>query len=125
MRSPRKSLVALLVVPLIVLVSLVTVGVANARQLSQPDSARTELTTPTITIRSFSYVVPTSVLHGARIKVANNDSVTHTVTSNRAGKFNVSVPEHSIRYFRAPRTPMRYGFHCTFHSSMMGILKVR
>lgn len=125
MRSPKKSLIALIVAVLVVLVSLVTVGVANARQSSRPDSARTELTIPTITIKSFSYTVPTSVLHGAKIKVINNDSVKHTVTSNRAGKFNVIVPEHSTRYFRAPQTPMKYGFHCTYHSSMKGILKVR
>ncbi len=125
MRSSRKSLIALIVVPLVLLVSLVTIGVANARQSHDPVIARTQLTIPTITINSFSYSVPASVLHGARIRVVNKDSAKHTVTSNAAGKFNVTIPGNSTRYFRAPQTPKRYGFHCTFHLSMAGILQVR
>ncbi len=49
----------------------------------------------------------------------------HTVTSNAAGKFNVNVPAHTTRSFHAPATAQKYGFHCTFHGGMKGVLKVR
>jgi plastocyanin len=124
MSNRRSSLLAVLVLPLVVLLSLVTVSVANART-SPSEHSRTAIATPTITIHSFAYTVPASVLHGHLVKVVNKDAVAHTVTSNRAGKFNVFVPAHSSRSFRAPATPMKYGFTCTIHPSMKGILKVR
>jgi plastocyanin len=125
MSSHRKSLIAVVVLPVVLLLSLVTVGVANARQSHHPVSGRTAIATPTITIHSFTFSVPTSVLHGTRVRVVNQDAVTHTVTSNRTGKFNVSVPGGSTRFFRAPSTPTKYGFHCSIHPDMKGILKVR
>lgn len=124
MSTRRQSLIAVIVLPLALLLSLVMVGVANARS-AHPEQSRTAITSPTITIRSFTYSVPTSVLHGVLVKVVNRDGVTHTVTSNRAGKFSVRIPPNSSRSFRAPSTPMKYGFHCNIHPSMMGILKVR
>ena len=96
----------------------------NARPAHR-ESTPASITGGTITIHSFSYTVPASVLHGTLVKVVNKDAVTHTVTSNAAGKFNVSVPAHSTKSFRAPATPQKYGFHCTIHPSMKGILKVR
>jgi plastocyanin len=124
MSSHRKSLIAALVLPLMLLVSVVSVGVANAHT-SRPEHAKAGIATPTITIHSFTFSVPTSVLHGVLVKVVNNDSVTHTVTSNRAGKFNIRVPGNTSRSFRAPSVPMKYGFHCNIHPTMTAILKVR
>jgi plastocyanin len=120
--SRRKTLIALFVVPVVLLLSVISVSVATAGTTHQ---AKAQIATPTITIQAFSYKVPASVLHGALVKVVNKDSVAHTVTSNRAGKFNVSVPAHSSRSFHAPGTPMKYGFHCTIHPQMTGVLKVR
>lgn len=119
--SRSKSLVALIVLPVAMLLALVSVGVANAR--STTDGQQGSIATPTITISSFKYKVPATVLHGARIKVINNDATAHTVTSNAAGKFNVNVPAHSTRYFNAP-IKGTYGFHCTYHSTMKGTLHV-
>ena len=47
-----------------------------------------------------------------------------TVTRNGGG-FSVIVPAHSSRTFRAPAKVGDYRFHCMFHSSMHGTLKVR
>jgi len=122
--SRRKTLIALFVLPVVLLLSVLSVSVATART-AHHDAAKSAIATPTITIQAFSYTVPASVRHGALINVVNKDGVAHTVTSNRAGKFNVSVPAHSTRSFHAPGTPMKYGFHCTFHGGMAGVLKVR
>ena len=120
--SRSRSLLALVVLPVAMLLALVSVGVASARTSSHP-SQRDAIAIPTITISGFKYRVPASVLHGAKIKVINNDSTAHTVTSNTAGKFNVNVPAKSTRYFKAP-VKGTYGFHCVYHSGMKGTLHV-
>ena len=124
MSPRRKSMIAVIVLPVVLLLSLVSVGVANART-THPDSAKTSIDIPTITIRAFAYTVPTTVQHGVLIKVVNQDGVPHTVTSNIAGKFHVRVPAHSSRNFRAPGTPGNYGFHCNLHAGMKAVLRVR
>jgi plastocyanin len=124
MSSRPRSLILLIALPVVVLLSIATIGVASARQ-SHPDHVKSALATRTITIHSFTFTVPRSVLHGTRVRVVNQDSVTHTVTSNRAGKFNVLVPGNSTRSFIAPATPRKYGFHCNIHPTMTGVLKVR
>lgn len=121
--SRSRSLLALIVLPVALLLAFVSVGVANARSAHDADHS-TAITVPTITISNFSFKVPASVLHGARVRVVNNDNVLHTVTSNVTGKFNVSVPAHQIRFFRAP-VKGTYGFHCNPHPSMKGTLHVR
>ncbi|MDX6308164.1 MAG: hypothetical protein QOI06_1210 [Nocardioidaceae bacterium] len=121
MSTRRKSLLAFLVVPIFMLVSLAAVGVANARQSHQAAPLRT----PTITISMFTFNTPLRVRHGVNVRVVNRDAVTHTVTSNKAGKFNVVVPARSTAFFRAPSTAGRYGFHCNIHPQMTGILRVR
>jgi plastocyanin len=124
MSTRRSSLIAVLVLPIVLLLSFVTVGIANART-THADHVGPAIDRPTITIHSFSYSVPASVQHGVLVNVVNKDSVHHTVTSNKAGAFSVAIPAHSTRSFRAPSTPQKYGFHCNFHSSMSGVLKVR
>jgi plastocyanin len=123
MSNRRTNLIAVLVLPIVLLLSFVTLSVANAG--SRDDHGRTAITNGTITIRAFAYTVPAGgVTHGTIVKVVNKDSVAHTVTSNIAGRFNVSVPAHTTKQFRAPRAPGRYGFHCTFHAGMKSTLKV-
>ena len=121
MSARRKSLLALIVVPLVVLVSLAAVGVANARQSHQ---AAAPLRTPTITISMFTFNTPLRVHHGVNVRVVNKDAVTHTVTSNKTGTFNVVVPARSTAFFRAPSTAGKYGFHCNIHPQMTSILHV-
>lgn len=78
----------------------------------------------TISIRDFAFHVLTTVSRGQSVKVVNHDSTTHSVTRNGGG-FSVIVPAHSSRTFRAPAKAGDYRFHCMFHSSMHGTLKVR
>ena len=126
MSTRRTSLIAVIVLPVVLLMSLVTVSIANARTShAAAPQHHSAIVRPTITIHSFAYTVPKSVLDGVLVDVVNKDNVTHTVTSNRSGKFNVSIPAHSTKSFRAPSTAMKYGFHCTIHPSMTGVLKVR
>jgi len=119
----RKSLLTLFVVPLVIVLSLVGLGVANAARSGHP-AVQPKLTVPTITISSFTFHSPASVRHGALIKVINKDGVGHTVTSDTRGKFNVSVPAHSSRTFHAPGSKGTYRFHCTPHPTMHGVLHV-
>lgn len=123
MSTRRQSLIAVIVLPLALLLSLVMVGVANARS-AHPEQSRIA-TARTITIHSFTFSVPAGVPHGVLVKVVNRDSVTHTVTSNRAGKFNITIAGNSTKSFRAPAKPMKYGFHCNIHPTMTAVLKVR
>jgi len=124
MSTRRRSLIAVLVLPIVVLLSLATITVANART-SHHEQGTEQIAVPTITISSFTFTVPGSVRHGALIKVVNKDNVGHTVTSNIAGRFNVVVPARSSRTFHAPQKPHNYAFHCTPHPSMKGMLRVK
>jgi plastocyanin len=127
----RRNIAALVVVPVVLLVSLVTIGVANARSGHQshlvPTVSSSRLAEPnakTITISGFAYTVPAGVARGALVNVVNKDGVKHTVTSNTAGKFNVTVPAHSTRSFHAPQVKGSYKFHCAIHPAMTGTLHV-
>lgn len=122
--STRRSIAALVIVPLALLVSLVSVGVASARQAPSAAPSQHAVAVPTITIKSFGYHVPATVLHGALIKVINQDAVAHTVTSNTKGKFAVTIPAHASRTFHAPAVKGTYAFHCVYHSDMHGVLHV-
>lgn len=77
-----------------------------------------------ITISGFAYSVPTSVAPGATITVTNKDSVTHTVTADSGGAFDVTVSAGGTATFKAPAAAGRYAFHCTVHPSMHGTLTV-
>jgi plastocyanin len=123
MSARRKSLLALLVVPIVLMLSLVAVGVANATRSPAADHHQA-LATPTITISMFAFSTPTRARAGATVKVVNKDAVAHTVTSDTAGLFDVSVPAKSTVKFHAPATPGKYKYHCTIHSTMHGVLKV-
>jgi len=106
------------------MLSLVGIGVADAVHSSSPTKARQDLAVPTITISAFTFHSPASVKKGVQVKVINKDAVGHTVTSDAAGKFNVTVPAHSTRFFKAPSVAGTYKYHCNPHPSMHGVLKV-
>src|SRR3954469_4475983 len=107
MSARRKSVLTFLVVPLVVLLSVVAVGVANASRSAAP-SQHQALATPTITINMFSFSTPTRAKAGAKVKIVNQDAVAHTVTSDTAGLFDVSVPAKTTVTFHAPATPGKY-----------------
>lgn len=96
---------------------------------SPPGSSSTAAPAPAaaakVTIKDFKYQMPASVKPGAKITVTNSDSVDHTLTSDTKGMFDAVIPgsggTHTIT---APTKPGKYPFHCTYHSTMHGVLVV-
>jgi plastocyanin len=79
----------------------------------------------TININDLRFPGPMTVPVGAEITVVNNDPDRHTVTSDSVGEFDVEVQPSSTASFTAPYEPGSYPFHCSYHSSMNGVLVVR
>ena len=77
----------------------------------------------TITIKDFKYSGAISVKAGSTVTVRNDDSVTHTVTADHGGAFDVTIPGGTSKTFMAPKAGS-YPYHCTYHSNMHGTLKV-
>lgn len=78
-----------------------------------------------VVIQGFAYQVAGPVPAGSTVTVRNEDNVAHTVTSDTAGQFDVTVAAHATATFTAPRTAGSYAIHCTFHPNMHGELVVR
>ena len=79
----------------------------------------------TITIHDFAFDGGSSVAAGSTVTVTNQDSETHSVTSDDASGFDVTVPAGGSRTFTAPSAAGTYPYHCLFHSDMHGTLRVR
>ena len=77
-----------------------------------------------IHIENFHYRTPASVSPGAAVQVMNMDNEAHTVTSDAAGGFQLTVPAGTTVTLTAPTKPGRYPFHCDFHANMHGVLVV-
>jgi plastocyanin len=77
----------------------------------------------TITIEDSEYS-PLSVPTGTEVSVVNRDNVEHTITSDRAGLFDVHVQPLSTETFTAPEDLGLYPYHCTYHPAMRGQLIV-
>jgi plastocyanin len=80
-----------------------------------------------VTIKHFAYTGTTTVAPGTSVMVQNDDSVAHTLTSNKGGKgisFTVTVAAGGTATFKAPTTPGRYAYHCDYHAEMHGTLTV-
>ena len=120
MNARRRSLIALLLLPLALVLAFGTAGLASA---SRDGSSTVPAKMPTITISNFSYKVPASVQPGAKIKVVNKDNVAHTVTADN-GSFDIRVEGGAKGTFKAPKKAGDYSFVCTIHSSMKGTLTV-
>ncbi|WP_234816316.1 cupredoxin domain-containing protein [Mycolicibacterium agri] len=67
---------------------------------------------------------PITVAPGAEVRVANNDSVEHSVTSQAEGMFDTHVDGQQKGTFTAPTQPGEYPFYCVYHPSMKGTLIV-
>jgi plastocyanin len=78
-----------------------------------------------IMIDSFKFTTPLTVSPGATVSVMNMDNVNHTVTSDRAGLFDDNATAGQTTTFTAPTTPGSYPYHCTYHSTMHGVLIVK
>ena len=97
---------------------------SSATSPSEEASATTGQTV-SITIEDFKYQTPATVAPGATVTVTNNDSASHTVTSDDGEAFDVTVPGNGSATFTAPSKPGAYAFHCTFHGNMQGTLVVK
>ena len=76
-----------------------------------------------ITIHNLTFTT-TPVKAGSTVTVKNEDSIEHTVTSDTAGEFNVTVRGGSTATFTAPSSTGPHPFHCNIHSTMHGTLTV-
>lgn len=79
----------------------------------------------TITIEGMAFGEPLTVAPGAEVRIVNNDSVEHSVTSETAGAFDVEVDGQEKGTLTAPTQPGEYQFHCKYHPSMTGTLIVK
>jgi plastocyanin len=123
MSTRRKTVLAIVMVPVVLLLTLASVSLASAH----PAGTATHPTAkkPKITISAFAFTVPKSVKPGAKIVVINKDAVLHSVTANDGTSFGVDVPANGRASFKAPKTSGTYDFHCRIHLSMKGSLVVK
>ena len=111
-------------------VALLALGLAACGSDSKKSSSSSATTLPdsasgnTIRIKNFQFSIAT-VKGGETVTVQNNDSTTHTVTSDKAGQFDVgNVDPGKSATFTAPAAAGSYSFHCKIHSFMHGTLTV-
>jgi plastocyanin len=90
---------------------------ASATASPSPASAQ-------ITIQGEKFPSNVTVSPGAQVTVVNKDSADHTVTSDTAGLFDTNVEGNGQATFTAPAQPGSYPYHCSYHSSMHGVLVV-
>ena len=76
----------------------------------------------TITIKDFAFGAPLTVRPGATIKVTNQDTAAHDVSSDDEGRFRTPLlNKDESATFTAPTQPGTYKFSCTVHGQMQGI----
>lgn len=124
MTPRRQTLLALVMVPLALLLTLGSVSLASAHPASHLATHQVAMKRPKITISAFMFTVPRRVRAGVTVKIVNKDAFMHTVTAD-GGAFDVSVPGSTTVKFKAPATAGRYPFHCNIHASMHATLRVR
>lgn len=77
-----------------------------------------------VDIKDFMYEGGMNVKPGEQVMVTNDDPEAHTLTSDQAGMFAVTVAPDQTAMFVAPTKPGSYSYHCDFHSNMHGELVV-
>jgi plastocyanin len=77
-----------------------------------------------ITMKNTAFSVAGPVKAGATVNIKNDDSFTHTVTSDDGSSFNVSVDGGKSATVTAPSKAGSYKFHCNIHSTMHATLTV-
>ena len=77
-----------------------------------------------ITMQNTAFSVAGPVKAGATVTIKNNDSFTHTVTSDDGTSFNVEVNGGKSATVTAPSKAGSYKFHCNIHSNMHATLTV-
>lgn len=80
---------------------------------------------PSITIVPMVFPRPITVAPGAQVKIVNTDTLKHSVTSDTAGLFDVTVDGGKEATLTAPTQPGEYTYYCMFHPYMRGTLLVK
>jgi len=112
--SSRSRLAALLVVVFALGLTLAACG-GSSKSSGSAD----------ISMKNLQFTVAGPVASGATVTIKNNDTVTHTVTSDDGTSFNLTVNAGSSASFKAPTKAGIYKFHCNIHSQMHGVLTVQ
>lgn len=123
MSASRRTLLAIAMVPMAVLLTLGSISIASAHPAGHLATHQVDRT-PKITISMFAFTVPRHVAAGQTIKIVNKDVADHTVTADNLA-FDVAVPGNSTVKFKAPLDLGRYPFHCSIHPTMKSKLVVR
>ena len=114
--------IILWIIGLIIVIALVFIGVKYYKKsygTNSSSSSSTPVATNQVSIANFSFNPATiTVAPGATVTWTNNDSTTHTVTSND-NLFNQSIdPGKNFSFtFSSAGT---FSYHCSIHSSMTG-----
>jgi plastocyanin len=98
---------------------------ASASASSSEESPTQVAGGPTITIANMAFGQPLTVAPGAKINLANNDTMEHSVKSDTAGVFDQDVEGKEKATMTAPSKPGEYPFHCSYHPNMHGTLIVK
>ena len=114
---PRRTHLALV---LAVVLALTVLAACSSSSKSSSGSG-----SPVITMQNTAFSVAGPVKAGATVNIKNNDSFTHTVTSDDGTSFNVSVDGGKTATITAPSKPGSYKFHCNIHSNMHDTLIVQ
>ena len=116
-RSPRSRFVIIVFVVL-----ALGLSVAACSSSSKGDSSGSA--SAGITMKDTAFSVAGPVKAGATVNIKNDDSFTHTVTSDDGTSFNVSVDGGKSATITAPSKAGSYKFHCNIHSTMKATLTV-
>jgi len=109
----------------LVLAALLAMTVLGACSSSSKSSSSSSSGSPVITMQNTAFSVAGPVKADATVDIKNNDSFTHTVTSDDGTSFNVSVDGGKTATITAPSKPGSYKFHCNIHSNMHATLIVQ
>jgi plastocyanin len=109
----------------ILVVAVLALGLSLAACSSSSKSGSSGSGSAVITMQNTSFKVAGPVKAGATVNIKNNDSFTHTVTSDDGSSFNVSVDGGKSATITAPSKAGTYKFHCNIHSNMHATLTVQ
>jgi plastocyanin len=95
-----------------------------AASSSASPSQGAAVSSATISIKNFKFGAPLTVKPGTKVKVVNNDSAPHNVTSTSGAFKSATISPGQTSSFTAPSKPGKYPFTCTVHPFMHGSLTV-
>ena len=111
-------------------VPLIGCGGGGADSTSSESASGSAASTPSsgagaVTIRNYEYKpAAITVPVGAMVKVTNQDTTAHTVTSKEAGAFESGSIEPGKTGTIKLEKPGTYAYYCAFHPFMKGTITV-